>query len=90
MPLEKGWVYIKGFFKYWLQYRNDRHPAKWAAFTVEPRRKILLRKKLTLLCNFSATAVISSISLHNLISRCGVWKYRHFRREGWMIRVNWF
>ena len=48
--------------------RNDRHPAKWAAFTVEPRREILLRKKLFLLvlCNFSATAVVSSISLYNL------------------------
>ena len=48
--------------------RNDRHPAKWAAFTVEPRCEILLRKKLFLpvLCDFSATAVVSSISLHNL------------------------
>ena len=43
------------------------HPATWAAFTVEPRHEIFL-KKISLLCNFSATAAVSSISLHNLKS----------------------
>ena len=63
MPLEEGGRYTrKELFNVGYDRNSSREPCNLPH--VKPRREDFLKKKLSLLCNFSATAAISPISFH--------------------------